>query len=363
MERQTRRCRTWDLDSLHYMNERACYPAERRPVEAAVVKEPVLPLAVLEKKLRRGIPSIGCILDLFDQSEYLGEFLTLVRKFLPEHEQDIMTGPIERRVERFIRLWEPRYFPLADFVWDDLSLEQFVGGIPVDLYGLSYDQYHDCDNFRPGYIILMALVHYPYVETWEFDDPKTKKKGKKQIDDDGGRIAILDEAAKSIGKDLVGEIPPKGWQPEDLHLMTDKTKYEGVGEFADWVCGCTGCWQLDANFESYGEEDWSQEVVQGLTEQWPKVKAIQEKVVHIVDWLEDDPKTNFRELLQFLLGKKDRIVPKEQIPLPLDKKGQVKPKTLLEVFTNEEVATSDENEGESRFCPATRADLEALTRF
>ena len=145
--------------------------------------------------------------------------------------------------------------------------------------------------------------------------------------------------------------------------MTDGTNYEGCGEFADWICSSTECMQLNATYDGYAEESWERGLVDDLTQQWPKVRQIQAKINHLTDWLDADLRTNFRELMVFLLKRKDMIVPKEQLPLPLDENGQVKPKTLVEIFSQEEVATNGENEGEAPLREATRADIEALTRF
>jgi hypothetical protein len=127
----------------------------------------------------------------------------------------------------------------------------------------------------------------------------------------GARVPLLDVARRLVGEDLVRRLPADGWTPEELHRVTDGTKYDGVGEFADWVCSQTGCVVLDNN---YGDVDWntdemdptfswSQRNVDMLTRDWPKVKEIRQKIDHIVEWLEADPPMRFRELLDFILPK------------------------------------------------------------
>jgi hypothetical protein len=102
--------------------------------------------------------------------------------------------------------------------------------------------------------------------------------------------------------------------------MTDNTRFEGCGDFADWACGKTGCISLDYNFEhgAYIEGNsepifqWTEYNIQALSEQYPKVKEIRRKIDHLVEWLEMDPLNNFRDILIFLL---DKALPKKRKPV------------------------------------------------
>ena len=353
----------FDLDTLHAMNEQAHLEAVERAKQAPVRKPPVWPLSILARRLLIGPPSLAHLLDLFANSEAVKAFVELVREFLPEQEAEIMAQDLDGRIQKFSDYFNQRYFPLADRAFDELSLEEFVSFIPVDLMGFSYDDYHQFEDFRPGYILLLSLAIYPY---WDGYDSKEEMQACSRgllMKPVGGRVPIIEEAGRLVGAELAALIPPNGWNAEDLHKMTDGTNFEGCGEFADWICSCTECWQLDATYDGYEEEMWKRDVVEGLTEQWPRVRQIQEKIMHLTDWLEDDPRTNFRELMTFLLSRKDMIVPKEQLPLPLDEKGQAKPKTLMEIFDQEEVATSGENGNQTPLRQTTRADIEAVTQF
>jgi hypothetical protein len=346
----------WDLDTLCYLNEQAHLQAVERAKEASVVKPPVYPLSILARRLLIGPPSLAHLIDLFANSEVVKAFAELVREYLPEHEAEIMSQDMDGRMQKFCEYFNPRYFPLADGAYCEIDMEDFVSYIPVDLMGFTYEDYHNFEDFRPGYILMLSLVVYPYWDGYESDEElRLANQGKleKMV---AARVPIVEEVARLVGEELAALIPANGWSPEDLHRMTDGTNYEGCGDFADWVCSATGCMQLDATYEEYSGEEWRRELVEELTKQWPKVRQVQMKIAHMTDWLEDDPRTNFRELLAFLLDRKDMIVPKEQLPLPLDESGQVKPKTLMEVFSGEE-----ENEGRVR--PATWTDLEDLTRF
>jgi hypothetical protein len=91
--------------------------------------------------------------------------------------------------------------------------------------------------------------------------------------------------------------------------MTDGTRYDGVGAFADWACSSTGCVVLDSNYENCDYEEgsgeptflWTKRNVDILTSDWPRVQEIRGKIDQIVEWLEADPIGRFRELIGFLL--------------------------------------------------------------
>ncbi len=163
-------------------------------------------------------------------------------------------------------------------------------------------------SYRNGFILLLAMVENPYVG----------------LDDE--RVPILEQVKVLVGKSLVELIPPDGWSLDDIHRMFDDSKYPGVVAFADWIHQNTGCWQLDANYSEYGEEEWSTRVVDGLTQQWPEVIDLQGKMDHMFAWLEEDMHHNFSKVLATMLGREriDEVyVPKEQMPFPLDEEGQI----------------------------------------
>jgi hypothetical protein len=94
-----------------------------------------------------------------------------------------------------------------------------------------------------------------------------------------------------------------------LHRITDGTKYDGAGAFADWACSSTGCVVLDSSYENCDYEEgsgdptflWTKHNVDILTSEWPKVQEIRGKIDRMVEWLEAEPIGHFREILEFLL--------------------------------------------------------------
>jgi hypothetical protein len=133
----------------------------------------------------------------------------------------------------------------------------------------------------------------------------------------GARVPLIDKVQGMLGVDISSRILKNGWTPEELHEITDNTKYDGCGHFADWACGMTGCEVLDHNYDDCiymdGWNDpvfkWSLNNIKTLTQQSRKVGQIREKIDHIVDWLEREPERNFRELVNYIA---DNYQPREK---------------------------------------------------
>lgn len=267
-------------------------------------REPVYPLADLAQKLLVGPPSLVRLMDILEGSDSVAEFLALVREFLPDYEADIMAAVSDSyRLERFCHYFGNAYFPLDDGrFFEEYTLADFTYKMPVQLMGWSCDDYEGFAGYRPGFILLLAMVESPY-DTSVYDDE---------------RVPILEEVKNLVGQKLMELIPPDGWSLADIHEKFDESEYTGVVAFADWICQNTGCWQLDANHSEYEEEVWSRRVVDGLTEQWPLLVEIQDKIFNTHVWLEENLHLNFSKLLAVMLGNpeiEDFHVPKEQIPL------------------------------------------------
>jgi hypothetical protein len=390
----------WDLDTIIAENNRAAIEAMMRPpaVEAAQTPLPeAWPLLDLAKKLRVGPPLLAELLKCFTNIDDIEKFVAIIREFLPEHENEILSEPRFGRLYKFCYLFNKRYFPLPVFM-HEAALGQFVASLPLELMGMSYSAYHDL-GMRLGYALLLALVIYPYEGDWRDEeddrvpfDPADLPKGKYEPSESdiawvvdlveslsiGGqwvapmgfavvkvgerKIKLMDavdspevketiritlEIAKTagieaefsrsgrtaeqklngakvplfemiqgvVGEQLVKMIPPTGWEPDTLHKMTDGTPYEGLGDYADWVCSNTGCIVLDTDYGDceYIEGNteplfqWSRFNIDRLTADYPKVQMIRGKIAHIVEWVEKDPQLHFKELLDFLLS-----LPEEQ---------------------------------------------------
>lgn len=298
----------WDLNTLHYLNEQAHQRAVARAQEASQDRAlvaptaPVYPLADLSRRLLFGPPSIAYLIDIIENSELIIAFMELVSEYLPDREEEIRTTEVDNRIPLFCRYFSNQYFPLSDMVYEEYELGDFLSSIPVDLMGFSYDDFHEFTDFRTGYILLLSLIESPFYG-----------------DGDGGRVPIITHVSDLLGRDIAGLIPDDGWTPQQLHELTDETKFDGVGIFADWVHSQTDCWVLDANYYDYEGEPWYPNTVTSLTEQWPRVCEIENKKARVIEYIEENPKKRFLELLNILLdvNTNEFVVPDEQLPLPL----------------------------------------------
>lgn len=300
----------WDLETLRYLNEQAVIRQRMingEPLGENEFKvEPVFPLSSLAWKLVVGPPSLSRLINLMENYESVVDFLELIREYLPEYETSIMLQIDDTdKMRTFHHHFGNKYFPLSQFyldAYDDFSLADFTRYIPVDLFGFSYEDYHEFLNFRQGFIVLLALIDSPY--------------------DDESRIPVIEEAVGLVGKNMVELIPIGGVDLDTIHRMLDGTKYEGVAAVADWIHSNTGFWQLDNNMEDFQYDlasYWDRNTVDTLTLQWPKIMELQDKMNKTYEWLEDDLHNNFRYVLYTVLDldEKPFVVPKEQLPLPI----------------------------------------------
>ncbi len=314
----------FDLETLRYLNEQAHLrflelANQDRPPPVRVAKEigeskppPVFPLSVLARKLIGGPPSMAYFIELLELGETVAGFRNLVREYLPEYEVNIMAEDLDRRAQRFGRLFSEKFFPLSDDVdSDDFTVGDLLCRIPTQPLGFSYESYHSFTDFREGYILALSLIEYP----WDEEDGEDGESG--------GRVAILERVAELVGEGLARLIPEGGWSAKGLHRMLDGTEFDGLGEFADWVLCNTGCYHLDAQGESTetGETiEWDPGEVDDLTEDWHRSSEILENIHRVALLLEEDSERTFGRLLTLLLDTQiigDLIIPKEQLPLPL----------------------------------------------
>ena len=257
-------------------------------------------LSMLADMLKAGPPMLSEIIGCLEQVEAVKEFRELVRMLLPEYESEIMSAPRNRRVYKFCYYFGIEYYPLPANT--DCPPADWVSGMPVELMAMSYSAYHEL-QMRPGYLLLLSLGVYPYE-----GDERDIEEGN-EVSLDGAKVPLLDLVQRMVGEEIVNRIPRDGWTAEELHRMTDGTKYDGAGAFADWACSSTGCVVLDSSYENCDYEEgggeptflWTKHNVDILTEQWPRVQEIRGKIDHLVEWLERDQILHFRELLDFLL--------------------------------------------------------------
>ncbi|KKL65590.1 hypothetical protein LCGC14_2153520, partial [marine sediment metagenome] len=86
----------WDLDSIIRQNNQAAinYMMRGRAVDVAQSPQPQSwSLSLLADKLSIGPPLLTELLKCFTNFEALENFLGLIREFLPEHEEEILSEP------------------------------------------------------------------------------------------------------------------------------------------------------------------------------------------------------------------------------------------------------------------------------
>jgi hypothetical protein len=246
-----------------------------------------LPLAVLGRRLQVGPPQVAHLIGLFENGEMVADFVKLVREYLPEHEAEIMAHTAMERVSLFMQLFEPRYFPLQDYGFDDEEAYHFIVMAPdIPRLGMSWDEYHEIPDYdqQPGLVLLYSLVACPFAR-WDGQDGSAE------------RVPLLAKCEELVGANQAWRIPAEGWEPEYLHERLDGTFFEGAALLADWLYHQTDTIFLDVDYEMQNDLDWSRETVDELCRLWRRACQIQDSVSDLAQWLEGTPTKRFKELL------------------------------------------------------------------
>jgi len=160
----------WDLDSIIRSNNQAAMDYMMRGLKLEEAQAPMpeaWPLASLSDKLNAGPPLISELINSLEGIDVEAAFLELISVLLPEHEEEIMLEPRNRRVYRFGYLFGKKYYPLP--LNTACGTGALVESMPVELLGMSYSEYHDL-SMRPGYLLLLSLVIYPYEGDWRDEE-------------------------------------------------------------------------------------------------------------------------------------------------------------------------------------------------
>jgi len=282
------------------------------------------PLMAMEERLVHGPPSLDIIIDLLRSDDDIEKFIELVRTYLPEHEMEILRGDTDHKITCFMNYFSQKYFRLSipaswdgiyEQLCDEYSLGDFCYILPLELMGFSEEEYEYIpSNYDIGYIMMTALVVYPF------------------YNEEGQRVPLLEECSSIAGKDIVEEIPERGWTNEQLHALTNGTRFNALADWADWICSETKSCQLNANYEWYEMEPWSEMLVQQLTEEYPELCRIRQAVENMNLWLCRSPSANFREIIEFLVDRQREII---LAPYP-DEVDKPKGQTLMEIFNEGE---------------------------
>jgi hypothetical protein len=241
----------------------------------------------LARALRRAPPLPTGVVHLLGNLGVELAFRELVRRLLPGEVEAILrpasagtSAGHRREAERawaFCSAFERRYFPIFEVE----EIEYLVACVPFQRMGWSYDAFHELDQ-RPGTLMLRALCAEPYEANL------------------GARVSLL-ETVQNLGvpRELLLRVPEDGLPPTALHAALDGTPHAAAAEFADWTWGQTDTAFLDFDDDmEISDADWSDEIIQELTQQWRKADAIMSRVAAIEAWLERDPANHFAVLLE-----------------------------------------------------------------
>ena len=251
----------------------------------------VSPLMVLASKLlAQRIPSLSSLVAQISDAENYAQFVQMVKTYLPEWEQEILhEATPQSQVARFASYFEDRYFPLENyFKYGDMeSYEDITCRIPVVVMGLSYDDYHEMHDFRPGAQLMTYLIESP----WEDDIS----------------VSLAEACADHVPAQLIERAEQIRLSLDEAHKLLKGTRYEPLALWADRLHYNTGNFFLDTDCEmlwSSMPPEWSPENVEELTRQWQQAELHENKTGEFMEWLEEDLPGHFEELVTFIEERK-----------------------------------------------------------
>ena len=274
-------------------------------------------LATLSQKLtkRAAPPSLRDLRELLLTSENYAEFMRIVKEFTPDIEAEVRSkAGAANRMMLFANEFERRYFPLypgfADGLHDDYY--DLCSQIPVVTLSINWDAYHEIaeSGFRKGLMLAAYILADPYGSA---DSPE------------GERVALADACSQLVRREDLARVPPGGISHDDVHILLRGTRFEALAAVSDILNFDTGDCFHDNDEEMIqqggSELEWTRENVEAITKGWLKAQSIEEKVSAFYRWLEEDPKTHFAELLDFIESRKKKHAtkPAKVAPAPVFK--------------------------------------------
>ncbi len=242
----------------------------------------------LARALRRTVVAPRSVAALLASHEALLQFRALVHDLFPDDADAIWNAQLPNepretaRVQAFVQRVQADLFPL----YEGDEYDQLVWRIPFLRLGWNLEDYHDLQR-RQGELLLLTLCQAP-------------------ID---VRVPLLEWARTFIPLDVLRQIPDGGFPLDVLHAAFDATSCVAVADFAAWLWGETGSVFLDVDDEiEVVDAEWTRDNVVELTAQWRHAEALLDRVEALADWLEADPATHFRLLVEAALGQNAQLV-------------------------------------------------------
>lgn len=255
-------------------------------------------LASLLRKLAAP-PSISDLITQIGLTQEYQEFVALVNQYVPEAAKDILNRPsLEQKVAAFAQAFSNRYFQL-----DDRVIEGDVEGyaditqvIPIVVYGISFDDYHEiAHDTRLGIQLMTYLVEDPY----EIDQPNYRP----PTVESGARMALYDSLFSTIPRDLLNRVPFGGLPLKDVEEIFANSRFKAIVLHAQMLNHCTGNCFLDTDWETLCQgnfPEWDPRTVEELKLEWLEAERIYDEIIDFCTWLEQDPVKHFKQVLYFM---------------------------------------------------------------
>lgn len=236
------------------------------------------------------------------------EFRAVVELVFPADAVALMAAdapPLNRaaaRVDAFLYRVDHELFAVYkpdfdDSYWEGAEYQQVTRGIPFVRFGWTLEEQHELD-VRPGYLLLMALCADPddglSTTGWPPGDER----------DDGWRVALLDWLATNVGipADTLARLPRRGIDPGELRRRLGNGQFAAAADFALWFQAGTGLACLDLSEDDDDPVPWTHHNIDVLTSEWPRAKALLERIGELAMWLEEAPAEHFAFMLDALLA-------------------------------------------------------------
>ena len=237
-------------------------------------------------------PSLRTLGAWLTVGEPYAVFKDLVRQYLSDKEAEILALPHASMAGAFSRAFSERYFPLLQVaLGGELPLERLVCGIPVEVYGLQYDDYHELPQNRPGMAVAALFVDF-----------------EEYVEEGGIRVALLDVCRRWLPEALLKKLR-KGFDPGFLEFaLEDKPEWRGLLHWAFKLINEVGLFffatcmgDLYGNScHSTGPPEWDPDVVANLTSDWEECSRMLEEEKSFYTWLEEDLAARAQELITYL---------------------------------------------------------------
>jgi len=241
----------------------------------------------------------------------------LAGEFLPEQRDRLFELTPTDAARRFIKSFSAQYFPLnnsdAAYDYDRKSLaERLSESISVEYRGMQRWNYEarSYNKMPLSQLLAETVCVCPF----------------KGADD---RIAVLEEFRNVLGftdaQPLIELLPPKGFELAEVVRALEDSPWPGLAAKAGWVFGKTGNVWLDRTGSSSGLMNnnglkWRRATVTRVANDWREYQELDKQMKAFESWLGHDTAARCGQVVRYIAAKV---------------KGELPPKTLAEIFTEE----------------------------